>query len=385
MNFKTGKLNSNAADPHGEYPFFTCSRETFRTNTYSFDGPYILLAGNNAAGIYPLKYFEGKFDAYQRTYVIDVGREDVLNLRYLFYALETKLAHLRSISTGAATKFLTLKLLNRLEVPTPPLPTQKKIASILSAYDDLIENNEKRIKILEEMARSLYREWFVHFRFPDHDSVKMVDSEMGKIPEGWEVRKLGDIAREDRRSIPKGKLDVPTRYVGLEHIPRKSLALNSWDTVEELGSNKLLFNEDEILFGKIRPYFHKVSIAPFEGICSADTIVISEKDRIHREIVTAVVSSEDFVAHATSTSNGSKMPRANWKVLVGYPLAIPSCEKLLSTFGESFRSLTQLQKVLVKQNENLRDTRDLLLPRLISGELDVSELDIQEIQTGGGD
>lgn len=193
VSFRTGKLNSNAAVPNGQYLFFTCSQETFRTNTYSFDGEYVLLAGNNAAGIYPLKYFRGKFDAYQRTYAIQSKDSSLLLTRYLYFTLRPKLELLKSISTGAAAKFLTLTLLNSTEIPLAPLSIQKKIAFILSAYDDLIENNERRIKILEEMAQNLYREWFVKFRFPGHEKVKIVDSSLGKIPEGWKIGQVNSL------------------------------------------------------------------------------------------------------------------------------------------------------------------------------------------------
>ncbi len=156
--FKTGKLDSNAAVPNGDYPFFTCSQETLRTNTYSFDTECVLLAGNNANGIYPLKYFYGKFDAYQRTYVVKPRDSEQLTTKFLYYALRPKLSELRSFSTGAATKFLTLTILNETAIEVPTLSEQQRIADILSAYDELIENNQRRIRILEEMARSLYRE-----------------------------------------------------------------------------------------------------------------------------------------------------------------------------------------------------------------------------------
>ena len=126
VSFKTGKLNSNAAKPDGKFPFFTCSQETYRTDTWSFDGEYVLLAGNNAAGIYPLKYFNGKFDAYQRTYAIRTIDEDILVTRYVYYALRLQLELMKSISTGVATKFLTLSLLNQTQIPVPPLPRSVK-------------------------------------------------------------------------------------------------------------------------------------------------------------------------------------------------------------------------------------------------------------------
>ncbi len=207
VSFKTGKLNSNAAKPNGMFPFFTCSQETYRTDTWSFDGEYVLLAGNNAAGVYPLKYFNGKFDAYQRTYAIcSIDKENIL-IRYVYYALRLQLELMKNISTGVATKFLTLSLLNRTKIPAPHLPIQQKIAAILSAYDDLIENNLRRIKILEEKAQNLYREWFVKFRFPGHQHSRFTDSPLGRIPEGWAVVKVREILKKVRRGEKVQKKD----------------------------------------------------------------------------------------------------------------------------------------------------------------------------------
>jgi type I restriction enzyme S subunit len=223
------------------------------------------------------------------------------------------------------------------------------------------------------MARALYREWFVHFRFPGHESVPRVPSPLGEIPQGWEVRKLGELAEEMRRNVPKGSLEDPAPFVGLEHIPRRSLALDAWESTTELGSNKLEFKKGEVLFGKIRPYFHKVSIAPFDGLCSADTIVIRARRQEHYALVVGCVSSDDFVALATATSNGSKMPRANWTVLAEHPVTIPP-----STVARKFSAviepaIAQMQ-TLVFQTQNLRRTRDLLLPRLLSGQIDVEAM-----------
>jgi len=215
------------------------------------------------------------------------------------------------------------------------------------------------------MAQSLYREWFVHFRFPGHESATFKDSELGRIPDGWEVKKLGELADQMRRCVSKGQLDEVTRYVGLEHIPRQSIALDDWEEVSELGSNKLLFKRGEVLFGKIRPYFHKVVCAPFDGVCSADTIIIRAKKPDHRALVTFCVFTEAFVAHATATSNGSKMPRTDWKVLKDYPLVLPPND-LLARFSKLSEKAIDQQQNLVKRNQTLRLTRDLLLPQLLA-------------------
>ena len=305
-------------------------------------------------------------------FVADPEEADVC---FVKYAIDTMKLQMQSISRGTTQDNLSLDKLLTFGIPTPPLPTQRKIAAVLSAYDDLIENNARRIAILEEIAQLLYREWFVHFRFPGHEQVAMVDSELGPIPEGWEIRQLGDIAEEVRRSVEPDEVDPETPYVGLAHLPRKSIALSEWDTAREAGSTKLTFKKGEILFGKIRPYLHKVSLAPVAGICSTDTIVIVPKTPEYFSLVLVCVSSEEFVHYAMQTSSGTKMPRANWKVLVEYPVVLPP-QPMLSRFNELVEDVVAQIQNMIFRNRNLRRTRDLLLPRLISGEVDVSGLDI---------
>ena len=274
-------------------------------------------------------------------------------------------------TNGATVPHLNMEDVRTMQLPDiPPLPIQRRIAGILSAYDELIENSQRRIRILEGMARALYREWFVHFRFPGHEGHPRVASALGEIPQGWKVRRVGEVAEDMRRNVPKGTLDQPQPYVGLEHIPRRSLALDAWEMTTELGSNKLEFRKGEVLFGKIRPYFHKVSVAPFDGICSADTIVIRSRRPEYYAIVVACVSSDAFVAEASATANGAKMPRANWDVLEKFPIVIPIGE-VAEKFSALFTDIIAQQRALIFQIQTLRRTRHLLLPRLLSGQIDV--------------
>lgn len=287
-------------------------------------------------------------------------------------------AHARGAANQAR---MSIALLKEMSLALPPLPAQRKIAAILSTYDDLIENNTRRIKILEEIAQAIYREWFVHFRFPGHEKAKMIDSTKGKVPEGWLAARLGDVAEEVRRSVHPSRVHPDTPYFGLEHLPRKSIALSEWGVAGKVQSTKLAFEKGEILFGKIRPYFHKVGVAPVRGICSSDTIVIRPKEAQFFGIVLACVSSEAFVNHAAQTSQGTKMPRTNWEVLMKYPLLIPPAPLLLR-FNEQMRQSVDLMHNLIFCNRNLRQTRDLLLPKMISGEVNVSELDVVEGNVG---
>ena len=189
--FKTGKLNSNAAISNGEYPFFTCSPETLRINSYAFDQEAILLAGNNAEGNFSIKYYKGKFNAYQRTYVITPIRGKV-DIKFLYYALSLCLKQLKNMSQGTSTKFLTVTILNSFSVQLPSISDQRRIASILSSLDRKIELNNKINADLEEMAQAIFKNWFVDFE-PFKDG-KFVDSELGMIPEGWKVGRLTEIA-----------------------------------------------------------------------------------------------------------------------------------------------------------------------------------------------
>lgn len=191
---KTGKLDSNAAVTDGVYPFFTCDPNTLRINNWAYDTEAVLLAGNNASGNYTAKYYKGKFNAYQRVYIIETADAECLNTRYLCYAMNQKLGLLKTMSSGSTTKFLTLGMLHGLNIPLPTIEVQDNIVTILSAYDNLIENNQKQIKLLEEAAQRLYKEWFVDLRFPGYEHTKIVDG----VPEGWEDNCLAKIVEFKR-------------------------------------------------------------------------------------------------------------------------------------------------------------------------------------------
>ena len=186
----------------------------------------------------------------------------MLDTRFLFYALQPALSKFQSASIGAATQYLTKSILDNFKIGVPDLNVQKRIVDLLSSYDDLIENNRRRIALLEEAARLLYREWFVHFRFPGHEHVKIVDG----IPKGWERRTLGDLVGVVKESVRPSDFEERDIHIGLEHIPRRSFTLADWEPAIGLASGKWRFEEGDILFCKIRPYFHKVGFALRKGL-----------------------------------------------------------------------------------------------------------------------
>lgn len=157
VNIVTGKLNSNAAVANGEYPFFTCAPEPLRIDKFKYNQEAILLAGNNAEGNFHINYFKGKFDAYQRTYIIDTKDNDQYDLKYLFYALKECLHEFKMMSQGTATRFLTMQILNNFELQLPDIITQRNIADILSKLDQKITTNKKINKNLYSLRAMLKR------------------------------------------------------------------------------------------------------------------------------------------------------------------------------------------------------------------------------------
>jgi len=294
-----------------------------------------------------------------------IPKREVVEPEFLYHRLS--MFDFAATSSGAALPFLTVKVLAESRVSIPPLPAQREIAETLSAYDDLMENNRRRMALMEESARMLYREWFVRLRFPGHEHARITNG----VPEGWEPKALGDICTDLRETVSPDALEPDTPYIGLEHIPRRSISLTEWGAAEVVTSTKLRYKTGDILFGKIRPYFHKVGIAFTDGVASSDAIVIRPNTDGLRSLVLMVVSSDEFVAEASQTMReGSKMPRADWKHMIKYPVILPP-PGLLADFTETVTAITDQLRNLCFQNQKLRAARDLLLPKLMSGELAV--------------
>lgn len=317
----------------------------------------------------------GRMNWADKTYSLGRGvcsfrGKNKLQTRFIRYCLEVNLEALLKQAGGGTFPNLTKDTIFNFEIPFPD--DLETFAEIVDKYDQNIENNSRRIAILEEIAQSLYREWFVKLRYPGHENQKMVESPLGLIPEGWEVKKLNELVILRRKTAKKGKLKDLIPYMGLEHFPRKSIALSNWDTVDEIGSNKLEFKKGDILFGKIRPYFHKVGVAQIDGICSTDTFVMFPNNELHHPLIAMVTFSDEFVAQAVQTSQGTKMPRASWDVLAEYLVAIPPKDMLLK-FNSVISPAINNIAVLSAKNRNLKTQRDMLLPKLISGQIIFSE------------
>ncbi len=280
---------------------------------------------------------------------------------FLYYSLRPRKQELLSLgaTTGVRTPILNKSAFCDLKVRIPPLPVQRRIAGILSAYDDLIENDERRIKILEEMARSLYREWFVNFRFPGHEKVPLVDSPLGPIPKGWEVRTVEEVVKR----IPAGKKYDQKTVQQTGTIPVLDQGRSGVIGYHDDEPSVLASEEEPVVVFANHTCYQRMIHFPFSAIQNVLPFVSAPS--IPRNIywlhwaTNGLVVFNDYKGH---------WPEFSSKILV-----VPSAD-LSQRFGNFVGPLSRFSLKLERAADNLRLTRDLLLPRLLSGETVIADL-----------
>ena len=283
--------------------------------------------------------------------------------RFIYYTVTNQCFtdYLTANAKGAAYPAVDTETIERAEVYLPPLSIQSKIAAILSAYDDLIENNLRRIKILEEMAQNLYREWFVNFRFPGHENTRFVDSPLGQIPERWEVIKVGDLLEKLKRvtKVPKSKYIVDGHYPVIDQ--GKDFIGGFTDDEESVISNGLPL----IVFGDHTRVLKYIDF-PFARGADGTQLLKSNNERMPMSLFYYSLLAIDLSSYAYAR---------HFKFLRDEKVLLPDIATAVA-FDKFLSPTLDNIKILMKKNDILRQTRDLLLPKLISGEVDVSDLDI---------
>ena len=375
----TAKIIKNGYVQKGNYEYI--SEETYLTHMrrgFPESGD-ILITTEAPLGEVAQLNFKEKIALAQRVILLR-GNTNIINQKYYLFALQSPFVQGRLYSRATGTTVLGIKQteLRQVEIPLPPLPTQRKIAGILSAYDDLIENNTRRIEILEEMARMLYREWFVKFRFPVDDAdgndgdrlfnppsnteknnqVELVESELGLIPKGWKVGRLDDALILQRGfDLPKSKRkegNIPiyaaTGIVGTHNQFKIKAPCVITGRSGSLGT-VLYINEDFWALNTTLWVKEFKRVTPIYAFYLLDSLGLAQYN------------------------SGAAVPTLNRNNIHGLSVIIPD-QKILKKFDEHISLLFLQKRNLQEKNINLRKTRDLLLPRLISGEIDVEDLDI---------
>jgi type I restriction enzyme S subunit len=316
---------------------------------------------------------------------VRLSPDENLDKGFLYYLLrdERFKSFIVGTAQGAASQAaITLDSIRAFQFSIPQLETQRRIASILSAYDDLIENNTRRIAILEEMARRIYGEWFVRFRFPGHEQVKMVESELGMIPEGWQATHLKALCKvvEDGDWIEtKDQGGNDYRLLQISNLGLNSFVeTGNFRFISEATFRRLRCREvlpGHILVARMPKPIGRAWLVTSQNwrMVTAVDVAILEADstKTSPEFLLHFLNSEQTLASFAGQTTGTTRPRITRKQIEAMPILAPT-EEVSLKFRDIVKPMNDLRDLLAKKNTNLRTTRDLLLPKLISGELDVS-------------
>ena len=313
----------------------------------------------------------------QRTVLLRITDPEV-NPGYLTYLLNSPAmqAYLRLLSNGATVGHLNLTDIRKLILPELPSPSvQRKLAAVLAAYDDLIENNTRRIALLERLAEGLYREWFVRMRFPGHEHVAF---EKG-IPTTWTARALGEVAAVNKRSIGRRNRPESIRYIDIGSVTTNQIhGARTMPFEEAPGRARRIVQHGDIIWSSVRPANRAYSIIyePEENTVASTGFAVITPRSVPYSFLHFAVTTDSFVDWIAMVAKGAAYPATSFDDFKRAEVLIPD-DDLLDAFHERCEPMLRQIHLLRSQNDKLAATRDLLLPRLISGALPVADLDVQ--------
>jgi type I restriction enzyme S subunit len=315
--------------------------------------------------------------------VVPVRSDEV----FLSHALQSPVCqrYIQRWATTTAQPTLNLGDVGRIPIPSPPPKARQEIAAVIGALDDKTEWNRRMNSTLEAMARSLFQSWFVDFnpvrakldgrQPPGLDAAtaalfsnELEDSELGPIPKGWRCGTIGELGGRILDKIEERQEWASEILIDLSRMPQRSIALGEWGLGVELTTSVTRFSPNDVLFGAIRPYFHKVGIAPVHGVTNVSVFVIRAIQSFDCAFLAALCSLDTTVEFATRVSKGTKMPVVSWPDFANYPIAVPAPE-LRRAFAEMVAPLYERIVSNIRESRTLATLRDTLLPKLLSGEI----------------
>lgn len=291
---------------------------------------------------------------------------------YVYYLCITGLIRLpaeKSMSGASGRQRADIKSIENIIIPTPSIEKQQDISSTLGAYDDLIENNLRRIQILEEMAQNLYREWFVKFRFPGHKHVKMIGSKLGDMPEGWEIKALADVAEVNERSLKKYNYPDHISYIDIASVSRGSIAaIQPIDFSDAPGRARRIVKHGDIIWSMVRPNLkaYALIIEPEKNLIVSTGFAVITPKQLPFAYLYLTVTTADFIGYLVNHATGSAYPAVNGKDFENALIICPA-NNLLEKFNSCVEPLLIDIYCLHRRNIVLRAMRDLLIPKYLNG------------------
>lgn len=320
---------------------------------------------------------DSRFDKYlisqsQFLLRLDSDKADSRFITYFFHSAYGQYLLLSNASqVGVPALARPTSTFKSLEIPLPPLKIQKKIADFLCLLDKKIQLNTQINQNLEQQAQTIFKSWFVDFE-PFQDG-KFVDSEMGPIPAGWRVVSLEDIALYNSEKLPASQAKHDT-YVSTENMLPNRGGIELASSVPSTGC-VTVFAKNDVLLSNIRPYFRKIWYASSSGTCSTDVLCFRTKAEVKSEYLFCVLNNEKFFEFIMSGAKGTKMPRGDKRQMMSYRIVMPP-KDILENFAGTLKPLFDHQRRNTTESRRLATLRDTMLPKLMSGEIDVSEVDV---------
>lgn len=368
VNIKTGKLDANASSPDGLYPFFTCSKEPLKISSYSYDYKCVLVAGNGDLNV---KYYEGKFDAYQRTYIIQSKDESILDTRYLYWFLYKYVEKLRELSIGGVIKYIKINNLTDPIILLPSVEDQKRIVKILNEADTLRQKRKQAIGLLDDYLKSVFLEMF---------------GSPEKNERGWKIKKINDIVGSQKYSIRMGPFGSQLKKhelvdEGVKVIWIEDIVKNKFNWLEKKGKcitsekyNQLMgfrAEEGDILITNMGT-IGRTAIVPKnfgKAIISSHLLKITPNTNIINSTFLSEYIKSDFASnYFDKVAHGQIMKGLNTTKIKDLPIIIPDI-KLQDKFSVIFEKITEVRQTMIVQSEKLEAQFQSLIQKAFKGEL----------------
>jgi len=371
VEIKYGKDHKKLED--GKIPCYGSGGFMRNVEKFLYDKPSVLIPRKGT--ISNLFFIEEPFWTVDTLFYTKINEDKILP-KFLFYKLKNE--KLESLNVGSAVPSLTTAVLNDFKINLPPLPQQKEIAEILSSFDDKIELLREQNQTLETLGQEIFKEWFGKYKVNGEQcgaregALGYSVDKLEDLPDGWKVGKLGDIV-DNIKVLLKKNDDLSNRtYIPIDEIPMKKFGLDSSKPIKEAISSLIAFEPNDILFGAMRCYFHRVNFSKIKGVTRSTVMVLRSRDDNLFEYALFLINQAKSVSYADQNSKGSTMPYAVWNnSFENMPIILPS-KVQLDKFSELTPSfLNKIQKN-INEIEILSKTRDTLLPKLMKGEVEVN-------------
>ncbi|MBP2173219.1 restriction endonuclease subunit S [Methanococcus voltae] len=355
---QTGKLDVNAENINGKYPFFTCSKEIHKINTWGYDCECVIVAGNADLNI---KYYNGKFNAYQRTYIIEIVNKRIVETKYLYYFLSAYVNILRKKSTGGVIKYIRLVDLTDIDLPIPPLNIQRQIVKVLENIEIGINLREKAILETENLIKSVFLDTFGN----------PLDN-----PKDWDIKEIKKTCLKISNIIPNKSLsDEYINYIDISSIDNKSKKIVNVKKIKGEDApirarQKVL--KDDILVAIVRPNLNSVALVSKEynnmvvstGFC----VLRPNKDIINEKYLFEISKSDYFISNLVSKCKGANYPAVNKPDVLGLEIPVPPLD-FQNKFAEIVQKLEEIKEKQIKSKEEMNELFDCCLYNTFMSEL----------------